>query len=292
MSKILDPTAREQFVPATILINDDGPNSILTEEFAFALKQSPQFNSIEFVLPKEERSWSSQAISRGKNISFWEETITCEERSLVVHGFFVDGTPADCAAIGIEHLVQNPEYVFSGINWGTNAGLGFYFNSGTIGAVRQAFLYGVKAAAFSVLAPGEVHSAWSKKNFEFLKTLQDRAKKQAQVSTKIAEILAKTNAWNEVDFFSVNMPWDVDEKTPIVVTGLEEQHYESLFIKSEVGGFVLKPDMKILTPRRSKQGELPGDLTTLHSGQVSVTPICYAQRGDFLQRVWNLQKHF
>ena len=61
----------------------------------------------------------------------------------------VDGTPADCLKIAMQYLLEEkPDYVFSGINDGYNAGFDIAY-SGTLGAAFEAVMNGVPAMAFS-----------------------------------------------------------------------------------------------------------------------------------------------
>jgi len=62
----------------------------------------------------------------------------------------LDGTPADCADIGIYHLFESrPDLLISGINTGGNEGLGFLLSSGTVGACLEANIAGLPAVALS-----------------------------------------------------------------------------------------------------------------------------------------------
>ncbi len=61
----------------------------------------------------------------------------------------VNGTPADCVALGLYHW-GGAELVLSGINLGSNLGHDIW-HSGTVAAAKQAALLGVRAAAFSLM---------------------------------------------------------------------------------------------------------------------------------------------
>jgi 5'-nucleotidase len=71
-----------------------------------------------------------------------------------VKAYAIDGTPADCvkAAVGFLHL--KPDYVFSGINDGINAGFDIAY-SGTVGAAMEARMLGIPAIAYSRLRNGD-----------------------------------------------------------------------------------------------------------------------------------------
>lgn len=61
----------------------------------------------------------------------------------------IDGTPADCIKMGTRILLdRRPDFIFSGINAGSNAGRNL-LHSGTVGAVIEGVLRGIPGCAFS-----------------------------------------------------------------------------------------------------------------------------------------------
>ena len=62
--------------------------------------------------------------------------------------YHLDGTPADCARVGLTQLGEDFDWVFSGVNNGGNLGVDFYI-SGTVAAAREATFFGKKAVAIS-----------------------------------------------------------------------------------------------------------------------------------------------
>ena len=68
----------------------------------------------------------------------------------------VDGTPADCVRLALDHLTPGVDWVLSGINAGGNLGADVY-HSGTVAAVREGVLHGVPGIALShYIAAGRV----------------------------------------------------------------------------------------------------------------------------------------
>lgn len=65
----------------------------------------------------------------------------------------VNGTPADCVAMGLFHW-GGADLVLSGINLGSNLGNDVW-HSGTVAAAKQGVLFGVQAIAFSQVINGE-----------------------------------------------------------------------------------------------------------------------------------------
>ena len=70
--------------------------------------------------------------------------------------FAVDGTPADCVRLALDHLTPGVDWVLSGINAGGNLGADVY-HSGTVAAVREGVLHGKPGIALShYIAAGRV----------------------------------------------------------------------------------------------------------------------------------------
>lgn len=62
--------------------------------------------------------------------------------------YAIGGTPADCTRIGLAHLCPEASWVLSGINYGGNMGVDAYI-SGTVAAVREAAIHGIRGIAIS-----------------------------------------------------------------------------------------------------------------------------------------------
>ena len=137
-----------------LLTNDDGVDSPL---FEITLKTLSRLSGLTAVVPRHEQSW------RGKAMTRWEE-ILCEERQQSgVRVVVVDGTPADCVNLAIHRLLpEKPDIVISGVNIGTNTGIGFALSSGTLGACLEGNIAGVPAVAFSQALPPELFERWRK----------------------------------------------------------------------------------------------------------------------------------
>jgi len=61
----------------------------------------------------------------------------------------VEGTPTDCVRAALHFLLDStPDFVFSGVNWGGNAGRNALY-SGTVGAALEASVHGVRGVALS-----------------------------------------------------------------------------------------------------------------------------------------------
>lgn len=62
--------------------------------------------------------------------------------------YALNGTPVDCARVGLTHLALETDWLISGINEGANLGADVY-PSGTVAAAREATLLGKPAVAVS-----------------------------------------------------------------------------------------------------------------------------------------------
>jgi len=62
--------------------------------------------------------------------------------------YTIDGTPADCVRVALEHIARNTDWVLAGINHGGNLGADLYM-SGTAAAVREGVLHGKPGIAVS-----------------------------------------------------------------------------------------------------------------------------------------------
>ena len=122
-----------------LITNDDG---IYSPGLAALAKAALKFGTVRIMAPDVERSSASHAITSHLPISYKKANIGLEG----IESFKVNGTPADCAALGT-HLTKT-DLVLSGINMGSNLGNAMW-HSGTLAAAKQAVLLGVKAIALS-----------------------------------------------------------------------------------------------------------------------------------------------
>ena len=122
-----------------LITNDDG---IYSPGLAALARVATKFGEVRIVAPDVERSSASHAITSHLPISYKKANIYVDN----VQAFKVNGTPADCAALGT-HLAKT-DVVLSGINMGPNLGNAMW-HSGTLAAAKQAVLLGVKGIALS-----------------------------------------------------------------------------------------------------------------------------------------------
>lgn len=207
-----------------LLTNDDSHASPL---FRFAIDILKLLGQVTIVVPKEEQSWTGKSMSRFKPL------ILDEIRLQDDTAYCLDGTPADCANVGVYHTCERrPDLVVSGINIGVNTGLSFFFSSGTIGACLEANIAGIPAIALSQSLEREIFTGWAERRQMPEDTV---ARLQEQTVMLLGRVLQKLFARG--DFFSqpvtwnVNLPYTAAVDWQIVPTVLGRTMYGSCFNK-------------------------------------------------------------
>ena len=123
-----------------LITNDDG---IYSPGIAALAKVASGFGEVTVIAPVVEQSSMGHAVTHSRPLSFKKSPIRFEG----VEAFRVNGTPADCVALGT-HLYAKTDVVLSGINMGPNLGNSMW-HSGTLAAAKQAVLLGIKGIALS-----------------------------------------------------------------------------------------------------------------------------------------------
>ena len=140
-----------------LLTNDDGIEAVGFELLVKALHKVGY--PLAVLAPSGNHSATGMRINLMKPMAFRERNDLVEHWGLdahttPVHLFELDGTPCDTMIValdgGLSHLVPgvHPQMVVSGVNLGPNLSQDSY-HSGTMGAAREAGLYGVPALAAS-----------------------------------------------------------------------------------------------------------------------------------------------
>ncbi|MBM4204628.1 MAG: 5'/3'-nucleotidase SurE [Gammaproteobacteria bacterium] len=154
-----------------LLTNDDSHDSPL---FLLAISLLKELGELTVVVPAQEQSWKGKSMTR-----FGELYVD----RIDLHGtpaWSVTGTPADCVNLAIYNLMPSPpDIVVSGINIGTNTGLGFFMASGTLGACFEANVARIPAIALSQAMTREDFMAWSNE-----RSLPEASLERMQVATR------------------------------------------------------------------------------------------------------------
>jgi 5'-nucleotidase len=121
-----------------LVANDDG---VYSPGIAALAEIASAFGEVRIVAPDVEQSSMGHAITASRPLSITRTHIGAFD------AWRVNGTPADCVALGI-HTWSQVDVVLSGINLGHNLGNQMW-HSGTLAAAKQASLLGVRAIALS-----------------------------------------------------------------------------------------------------------------------------------------------
>ncbi len=124
-----------------MLVNDDGYRADGIRTLARALAGAG--HRVTICAPDTERSGASHSFSFGRSIT----ARAFDEDGL--KGYAISGTPADCAALGLQLMDGDIDLVISGINHGTNLG-GACIYSGTVGSAMEASMLGYPAFSVSI----------------------------------------------------------------------------------------------------------------------------------------------
>lgn len=123
-----------------LLTNDDGVHA----PGILALYETLKNKHDVFVMaPLQERSTTGHTLTLDHPLRVFE---------IKPQVYGCSGYPADCALMGVSHLLKDkkPDVVISGINCGANLGQDIYY-SGTVAAAREATFRGVPAIAVSLV---------------------------------------------------------------------------------------------------------------------------------------------
>ena len=134
-----------------LICNDDGINAEgihVLEEAALRLS-----DDVWVVAPALEQSGKGHSFTAKGNLT----AVKIDDRH-----FTVDGTPTDCILFACNVLLKNhkPDFVFSGVNHGSNLGFDVLY-SGTTGVAIEGTLQGIKSFAFSLYGAKQGSAYWS-----------------------------------------------------------------------------------------------------------------------------------
>jgi len=123
-----------------LVTNDDG---VYSPGIAALAEVAATLGETRIVAPHAEMSSAAHAITASRPLNYKRTPLG----NLPVDAYRVNGTPADCVALGLYHW-DHVDVVLSGINLGPNLGNALW-HSGTLAAARQAALLGVRGIALS-----------------------------------------------------------------------------------------------------------------------------------------------
>ncbi len=219
-----------------LVSNDDG---IYSPGIAVLAEVAAEFGSVRVVAPDVERSSSGHAITHNRPLSYRETKLDG------IAAYRVDGTPADCVALGA-HLWEQVDLVLSGLNIGLNLGNSIW-HSGTLAAAKQACLLGLRGVALS--AP-----ASAAPDFTAVKPWIRRA---------IATVLAN----DEPPLVNINFP---REPRGLLWTRVSIRHYDGRIVPTKDP---LGREMYWCTVRPIEAPEEGTDRWAIERDWISLTPL-------------------
>ena len=238
-----------------LVVNDDGYKAAGIRAL---IREFRQAYDVVAVAPDREQSWMGKSISGHHQLHL--TPITYHE----FDGYHVNGTPADCAQLGLYETGARPDFVLSGINHGANIGHGHILSSGTVGAALEAAMQGVPAFATSAWG---LHKDEGRPDLNVPETI-DLFANAAAITRAIVEKVMRLGFPTDTQVIGINVPLTATLDTKWVVTKPHSVPYGQVFGAHPEGGYannryhILEGD--------EEQGT---DLAALAQGYVSIVPI-------------------
>ncbi len=184
-----------------LVSNDDGVHSPGLHALARVAKR---FGDVRVVAPDVEQSAMSHAITVRRPLHYVRTHVDG------LDAYRVDGTPADCVALGTHHW-ERVDLVLTGINLGLNIGHNIW-HSGTVAAAKQASFLGIPAIAFSAPA-------------------SDPPTDYEALAPAVAKVIESFLQKPDIPLLNVNFP--EGEPRGVRWTRMSVRHYEGLVIPGE-----------------------------------------------------------
>jgi len=254
-----------------LVVNDDGIDAKGVHKLAEALAGE---GDVYVCSPHTQQSASGHGISIGRLVVF--EDIDFEG---VKHAVSMEGTPADCVKIGLEHYRNKGiemDMVFSGFNHGMNLGTDTLY-SGTVSAALEGAMCGLPSAAISISSNLSFHR--TPENFE--------------AAMKLAALIARSEAFSkrsdknpkelDVNFIhedhvvlNVNVPdLPPEEIIGVKVCPLSYRAYDEWFQEKADGegrlGYHYSGVPKVIGVAEADES----DIIANSLGYATVTPLCF-----------------
>ncbi len=223
-----------------LVTNDDG---IYSPGLACLARVASSFGKVVVMAPDVEQSSMGHAITANRPISYKTSPIVFQD----IEAYRVNGTPADCVAMGI-HLFKDFDLVLSGINMGANLGNSAW-HSGTLSAARQAVLFNQRGIALSV--------SLSSKEVDF-----------AHLEAYVHKTLSKVIHLEKPDLLNINFPYSPDGE--IIWTKQAVLHYDGKVIPSKDP---MGRNHYWFTVSPIEAEEKGSDRWAVKQGKISITPM-------------------
>ncbi len=221
-----------------LITNDDGIGS---EGLRALVDWAQKLGEVSVSAPATEQSGKSTGIELRK--AFHVEKV---EYPGAVEAYAVDSTPADCVRFAVLGLGKKYDLVLSGVNKGKNIGFDINY-SGTVGAVIEAAMQGIKGIAVSTSANG-LPSAIA--NFD-----------------RVYDYFVERDLLSYCDIYNVNFPKDPGE---IAITCQSGIHFSNNY--THIGDGMYMPSSYGCEDLR---GDKMFDIDAMKMGYISISPLTY-----------------
>ncbi len=237
-------------MPKVLLTNDDGIEAPGLAALAEAVSKVAQ---VLIVAPATEMSAVGHAITLSDPLRVSEV-----HKNGRLFGYAVSGTPADCVKIAYWALLAKkpkPDFLISGINRGSNAGINTIY-SGTVSAATEGAILGIPSFAVSL-------TTYLNPDFSFA----------AEFAARFLSVLGEINLPKGV-FLNINVPAVPREKIKgLRVTRQGMANYREYY---HVRKDPYNRKYYWLTGEKTEMEDDPGvDDAAIHENCISITPVHY-----------------
>lgn len=246
------PDGHERF-ERILLTNDDGidaPGLKVLEQVACQLARE-----VWVVAPLLDQSGTSHSLSLHAPLR------------VSSHGhrrFAVAGTPGDCVAMALGHLLNyKPDLILSGVNRGANLGVETVF-SGTVGAAMTGLLFGVPSIALSQAYIDRSAVPW-----------ENSLSHAPQVIRELVDM-----GWPEDVCLNINFPsCALGDVLPVKTTRQGSGRLSGVSVRSETDPRGLQYHW--LSLDRHARADVPcSETAELQAGHITVTPLQFERTHD------------
>lgn len=258
------------------IVNDD---SVKSPGLSVLVKSLEEEYRLTVVTTKHFKSWTAKAITYNKEVTF-EEGLVSQSKA-----YIIDGYPADCVNIGLNHLVKDKQdLVVSGINIGENTTDSWTLSSATVAAALEGVICGTKGIAISQQLPSD--EIYEKITTNLINKHVSRYEKYFRLSGKFAKVVTEYILGNqlppEIKILNINIPPEEIYQGKWLITKPYHWNYGSLFTRTSKG--FIKTGGGFTEDKVNEQGT---DMWAIQNGYISITPYDLPMRPVINQKVDN-----
>lgn len=302
-----------------LITNDDGP---LSDQYSPYIRIFVQYLlkhtdwDIYICIPNQQRSWIGKAhfanhnptasfiysspdaktnefvgpfsVPQFKRLTKLSHAVPDQKKTVVPENYIewclVDGTPATCSDIGLNHLIHEPfDVIISGPNVGRNASAPYIGSSGTVGAAMDAYTTNPSVKSFAL--------SWA--YFDGVKIVDDAIFEQVCGKSFEAIDYLIRNWDSDVRIYSLNVPlrdlsnakfkycpilestWCSIYSDPILTPNVSPSNEDILDgHQSHTISFNWQPNFKLQRENMINEKSLT-DGSCIEQGDISVTPLSH-----------------